>query len=380
MAMTALAIDSLLPAFDDIRARYGLASDATEVSLLVMAFILGLGVGQLPAGLLADRYGRRQVLWAGVAVYIAGAVAALLAPTLWWMIAARFLWGVGTAGPRVAVTAIVRDSYEGDAMARQMSTIMAVFLMVPMVAPSIGAGLNALGPWQLTIWLCIALAALIFTLSQFLPATMPAGTRQQLSAHDVWASWKVVVTTPGTIGYTLAVVLMTASFISYIASSENIVDEVFGLKTWFAAIFGVSSLGLALANLANGRIVGALGLRRLLTVVPVAQVAVTAAMLVVALATGGTPPFALFLPLIMLTLMTQQVTMVNANSAAMLPLGKVAGSGAAIIGAAPQVFGALAGSQIDAQFDGTVTPLAIAFLVTAALAWASIRHALHTTR
>ena len=143
MAMTALGIDTMLPAFDDIREQHGLASDATQVAGLVTAFIAGFGIGQLPAGILADRYGRRPVLWGGLVVYVVGCAAAALAPSLGLMIAARFLWGLGAAGPRVAVTAMVRDSYSGAAMARQMSSIMAIFLIVPMIAPSIGAGLVA---------------------------------------------------------------------------------------------------------------------------------------------------------------------------------------------------------------------------------------------
>jgi len=98
MAMTALAIDSMLPAFDSIRDQLGLDPDATDVAVLVTAFIIGLGLGQLPAGLLADRFGRRQVLWGGVVIYIVGAVGTALAPTLATMALARFVWGFGAAG------------------------------------------------------------------------------------------------------------------------------------------------------------------------------------------------------------------------------------------------------------------------------------------
>lgn len=379
MAMTALGIDTLLPAFDDIRSEYGLASDATDVAALVTAFIAGLGIGQLPAGILADRYGRRPVLWGGLIVYILGCAAAAFAPSLGVMIAGRFLWGLGAAGPRVAVTAIVRDSYSGAAMARQMSSIMAIFLIVPMVAPSLGAGLIAIGPWQLTIWMCAAAAALVFAAALFLPPTEPV-ERRPFSGREMLADWRTVIATPGTIGYITASVVMTGAFMSYIASSENIVDEVFGLKKWFALIFGSVAVVMAFANLTNGRFIEALGLRRLLSTMPFIQIAASTTLCVTALATDGVPPFGLFLPLLIIVMVSQQVLTVNINSAAMVPLGRVAGSAAAIIGAVPQVLGALIGSRIDAAFDGTVTPISIAFLAAGILSALSVHQALRASR
>jgi len=379
MAVTALAIDALLPAFDAVREEFGLASDATDVAALVTAFIVGFGLGQLPAGLLADRFGRRPVLWGGLAIYVVGAAAAALAPSLGLMIAARFVWGLGAAGPRVAAMAIVRDAYSGAAMAREMSTIMAVFLLVPMIAPAIGSGLIALGPWQLTIWLCVGVAALVFVASRYLPPTLPDSERRPVSGREIVASWRMVLATPGTLGYIAATIVMTASFMSYIASSENIIDEVFGLKRWFAVLFAVVAAGLAAANVLNGRVVEALGLRRLVSVVPHVQLGVSAMLGVLALTTGGKPPFALFMPLLIVVLMTQQVTMVNINSAAMLPLGHVAGSAAAVIGATPMVFGSLLGSLVDARFDGTVTPLSLAFVLSSVLAVTAVRHALRAS-
>lgn len=378
--MTALGIDTLLPAFDDIRAEFGLASDATSVAGLVTAFIVGFGLGQFPAGLLADRFGRRPVLWGGLALYIFGAAAAALAPSLGLMIVARFVWGLGAAGPRVAVTALVRDSYVGAEMAKQMSTIMAIFLIVPMVAPALGQALLALGPWQLTAWFCAASALLVIIAAAHLPPAAPTVARPPLSMSAVWADWKAVLTTPGTVAWILATSAATSTFMSYIASSENIVDEVFGLKRWFVLIFGVFALSMALATIVNGRFVVRLGLRRILTVMSLALIGASATLCAVAVATGGTPPVAVFLVLITAVMVCQQILMVNINSAAMVPLGHIAGSAAALIGATPMVLGALIGSRIDARFDGTVRPLSIAFLIGACITALAVRHALRATR
>ncbi|MGB0111618.1 MAG: multidrug effflux MFS transporter [Ilumatobacteraceae bacterium] len=373
MAMTALAIDSMLPAFDPIRDQLGLAPDATDVAVLVTAFIIGLGLGQLPAGLLADRFGRRPVLWGGVVIYILGAIGTALAPTLATMALARFVWGLGAAGPRVAVTAMIRDAFEGEEMARQMSNIMAIFLLVPMVAPSAGAAMVALGSWRYSVWMCAAVGLVVFALSMRLPATLPPDQRRSLSAREITGSWKIVLTTPGTIGFMAAITFANSVFLSYLASSENLFDTVFGLDTWFPVIFGAMAIGLAIGAITNGRIVRRFGLERMLAGTSGAFVGASVVMLGVSLATDGLPPFVLFAPLMLLALMAVQVTTINANTAAMVPLGHVAGSGAALLGMVPMVVGSVIGSLIDRQFDGTVTPLSVAFVVAAILTFVSIR-------
>lgn len=373
MAMTALAIDSMLPAFDAIRDDLGLEAGATDVAVLVTAFMIGFGLGQLPAGLLADRFGRRQVLWGGVAIYIVGAVATTLAPTLLTMALARFVWGLGAAGPRVAVTAMIRDAFEGEQMARQMSNIMAIFLLVPMIAPSAGAAMVALGSWRYTVWMCAAVGLLVLALSVRLPATMPPDQRRSLGARDITASWKIVLTTPGTVAYLVSITLSTSVFLSYLASSENLFETVFDLGDLFPVIFGAMAVGLALGVTFNGRIVERVGLDRMLLGTSSAFVVASALMLGVAVATDGVPSFALFAPVILLALMAVQMTTINANTAAMIPLGRVAGSGAALLGMVPMVVGSVLGSLIDRQFDGTVMPLSIAFLVASLLAFAAMR-------
>jgi DHA1 family bicyclomycin/chloramphenicol resistance-like MFS transporter len=362
MAVTALAIDSILPAFADIRAHYGLADDSTAVAGLVTTFLLGSGLGLLPAGLLADRFGRRPVMWGGLALYVVGAVGAALAPSLAVMLFARFVWGLGSAGPRVAALAMVRDAYEGAQMARQMSFIMAVFLIVPTLAPTLGAGLVALGSWQLVVWMCALAGLVVFGLTTRLPATLPLARRQPFSARVVWRSCRVVVTTPGTIGYLAAMTAMFGAFISYLASSEIIVDEVFGLDVWFPAIFGGLAVAMGVAMVANGRLVERVGLERMLGGLLVVQLVADVVFLVAVVATGGTPPFWLFITIFVVVLGCQQAVTPNLNSAAMRPLGEVAGTAAAILGMVPMVFGSILGSVIDRAFDGTVTPLALGFL------------------
>jgi DHA1 family bicyclomycin/chloramphenicol resistance-like MFS transporter len=380
MAGTALAIDTMLPAFPEIRGALGLEADSTAVAGLVTAFLIGQGVGLLPAGLLADRFGRRPVMWGGIAIYVVAAVASALAPTLELMIVARLIWGIGAAGPRVAATAMIRDSFEGAEMAKQMSTIMAVFLIIPTIAPTIGAGLVAVGPWQLVFWICAIYAGGVLVVSTRLPATMKASSAPTAtSVRELWENIGTVFTTPGTYGYLLATIGLFASFITYLASSEIIVDEVFGLAEWFPFIFGAISAVMAAVMIINRQIVVRVGLDRMMHVMSRALIVVAGGFVVLSLLTGGAPPFALFFLAVTFVIACQQLLAPNINAAAMRPLGAVAGTAAAIFGMVPMIVGSLLGSLIDRSFDGTVTPIAVGMAACAILAAVGVAWANHAT-
>ena len=139
MALTALAIDIMLPTFGAVRTEFGLAADSTAPAAIVTFFFLGLATAQVFFGPMADRFGRKPVLYAGLALYIASALAATFAPTLEMVLISRFIWGVGAAAPRVVALSVVRDSYRGEAMARTMSIIMSIFVLVPVIAWRRGA-------------------------------------------------------------------------------------------------------------------------------------------------------------------------------------------------------------------------------------------------
>ena len=137
MALTALAIDMMLPAFGDMRADFGLSGDSNAIALVVTVFFIGIGLGQLAWGPLADALGRKRVLWLGLGIYIVGALGGALAPSLEVLLLWRLLSGLGAAGVRVVTFGTVRDRYQGDEMAKTLSYVMAIFVLVPMVAPSL---------------------------------------------------------------------------------------------------------------------------------------------------------------------------------------------------------------------------------------------------
>ncbi len=373
MAATALSIDSVLPAFPEIRSTLGLAGDSTAVAGLITVFLMGSSIGLLPAGLLADRFGRRPVMWGGLLLFIVGAIGASFASSLTVMLIARFIWGLGSSGPRVAAMAMVRDVYAGEAMARQMSFIMAVFILVPTFAPTISAGLLRIGPWQVVFLMC-AVAAVVVALMVFrLPETLAVAERRPLSGGDVLRSCRAVVGTSGTISYLVAMTALFGVFIAYLSSSEIILDQVFDLKDWFPIFFGGMAIVMGIGMLLNGRIVERVGLDRLVGRLLLGYGAFGVALLVTALATDGRPPFWLFVTLLSGILFTHGVLVPNINAAAMRPLAQVAGTAAAILGMVPGLLGALIGSLINGAFDNSITPLALGFVLSAVLAIVTFR-------
>jgi DHA1 family bicyclomycin/chloramphenicol resistance-like MFS transporter len=375
MAVTALAVDTVLPAFAEIRSALGLAEDATSVTRLITFFLLGNSIGLLPAGLLSDRFGRKPVMWGGLLLYFVGAISAMLAPSLGMMFVARFVWGLGAAGPRVAAMAMVRDSFGGEQMARQMSFIMAVFILVPTFAPLISAGLLQIAPWQSVFGVCAAAALLLALALLRLPETLPTGMRRSLSASEVWAGCRAVLATPGTVAYLVALTVMFGAFMSYLASSEVILDQVFDLADWFPVFFSVVAIVMGAGMWLNGRIVEQIGLDRLIGRVFISSSLLVTAMLGLALATGGTPPFWAFVLVISAVLFSHQMLMPNLNAAAMRPLAHVAGTGAALLGMVPGIGGAVIGGVIDNRFDGTIMPLVLGFVFATAIggvAWIQV--------
>jgi len=363
MAVTALGIDTVLPAFPEIREAMGLPEGSNEVAGLVSFYLLGSSIGLLPAGLLADRFGRRSVMFGGLALYMAGAVASVFAPSLAVMFVGRFVWGLGSAGPRVAVMAIMRDSYSGDQMAKQMSFMMAVFIMVPAFAPSLGTALLLIGPWQLIFWVCAAFGVVIMFTTTRVKESLHHEHRVPLTARGVFQSCRTVLVEPGTLGYLLALTALFGVFISYIASSEIILDEVFGLGEWFPLFFGAIALLMGAGMYLNGRLVEHTGLDRMTGRVYSLALAATSVLLVVALLTDGRPNFWLFTPLIGVVMFAFQMLIPNLNSAGMQPLARVAGTAAAMLGMVSGALGSLIGLVIDRQFDGTIQPLAVALVI-----------------
>ncbi|MGI9017250.1 MAG: multidrug effflux MFS transporter [Euzebya sp.] len=375
MAVVALGIDLLLPAFADVRADLGLPADSTAVAGLITAYFIGMALGQPLYGPLSDQWGRKPLLYASYVVYAVGALLSAVAPTLPLLLVSRFIWGLGGAGPRVLTIAIVRDRYEGENMSRAMSLIMSIFILVPVVAPTVGAIGVSLGSWR---WLAVgctvaALAMMLWTTR--LAESLAPEHRRQASVTAVGQAARMVLSNPQTVLMMTAMTFLYGSFTSYLASSELIISEVFDQAGAFPVIFGGVALFMGGAMLVNARVVRQVGARRLAGRAMAAYVVASAAMVVISFATDGLPPLWVFLLPLAVALGGHAILIPNLNALAMAPMGNVAGMASAIIGALQIAVGAMLGAVLDRLFDGTVMPLSLGFLgiglvATALFSWA----------
>jgi len=363
MALAAIGIDLMLPAFDDIREHFGLDPTSPRVAQIVTMFLLGMAVSQYFYGPLADRFGRKPVLYGGFAIYIFGAIGAALAPSLELILISRFIWGIGAAGPRVISLSIVRDIYSGEEMARAMSFILAIFIMVPVLAPSVGAGLISLFGWRAAFFFGAIMAGVIAIWARILPETLAEEDRRPINLKAIGESTVEVLRNRQTMGYTLARTATFGAFSSYLASSERIFGEFYGKPDQFPLIFGGIASTMGIAILVNASLVGKLGVKRTVHTFLLLYVGGSFVFWAVASAAGGLPTFWVFVIGLGGLAGLHALLIPNFNTIAMWPMGHIAGTASAVTGTIPVAVGALVGAAIDRLYTDTVTPLVAAFAV-----------------
>ena len=367
-AMAASSIDLMLPAFKKIRADFDLPPDSSRVGWIVTAFFLGIAVGQLIYGPLSDRFGRKPLLYVGLAIMICSAAAAALAPSLQVIFICRVFWGFGAAAPRSLAIAMVRDRFGGEQMARTMGFVMATFMVVPVVAPSLGALLIRFAPWRIVFWApCVFAAGLAVWLTR-LPETLPVELRRGVRPRDMLGALRAVLRTRATVAYGLAACCLFGTMASFVGNLEVIINDVYNYDAAFPFIFGSLGIVLAVGSLVSARIVIRVGLQRLVRWAATLFVAANTGFLIVALSTHGRPAFWLLCLFIGLMLLGISVLNANTNTAAMAPVPHVAGMAAAMLGATATAAGALLAAIVNAAFDNSVRPFAIGVFVFAVIA------------
>ena len=365
MSLTALGIDLLLPAFPAMRADLGLPAGSTDIAGVITTFFIGLALGQVFFGTVSDSYGRRRVLVASVLLYVAGAVLAAVAWSFPALLAARFLWGFGAAGGRVLSVAIVRDRFVGGSMARTYSLVMAFFVVVPVVAPSVGAVLLRVMDWREMIGLnlAVALVALWLTATR-LEETLPVASRRPLRPRRILVAIRRIATDPRSGPPVLAQAVLFGAFASYLATAELVIGEVLGSPTAFPVVFGAIAFVAGMGSLVNGRVVERVGIPRMLRGALSGHLVGAVALVVLAIATDGRPPLALWVLGLMVVVFNHATLIPNLSSRAMEPMGDIAGIASAVVGSVLIGGGAILGSAYDRAYDGTVLPLSLAFLGT----------------
>lgn len=359
MALTAMSIDIMLPALPQIGEALGVPGE-NDRQLIVIIYVLGFAAGQIGYGPISDRYGRKPVLLAGFGLFIAGSVAALVAPTFETLLMARVVQGLGAASPRVMGLAIVRDIFTGRQMARVMSLAMMVFIVIPVLAPSAGQLLMTIGNWRTPFDALLVFGLVAGAWAAWrLPETRRA-TDDGTSRETVWQSMTAVVTNPQTLAYMTGSGFMFGCLMGYVASSQQVFVDAYGLGAYFPVVFGAIASVMALASFVNAQFVERLGMRY------VSHVAlsgfIVAAFVLTALASLGLAPLWVFAVLIATCFFCFGLVAPNFNALAMEPQGRHAGMASSVIGFYSTGAGALIGGLIGHSFNGTVLPLAAGFL------------------
>lgn len=367
MAMTAFAVDIMLPGLADIGDALGLAG-ANDRQLILTFYLVGFAVGQLFFGPLSDRFGRKKPLYAGLVIFAVGAVMAAFATSAAMMFAARVLQGIGAAAPRVIAIAIVRDRFAGRQMARVMSFVIMTFIIIPILAPTVGQGIMALASWR---WLFLVLlgASLVTIVWSWLrlSETRAAGDSLPLSASRIAGAVRVVATTRQTAGYAIGFGFLFGVLMSYVGSAEQIFVDLYGLGKNFPIAFGAVASAMIVASFINSRLVGRLGMRRVSHVALLAFLGVCGVMALFGY--PEKPPLIAFCLFMAAAFFCFGLIGPNFNALAMEPVGQIAGTASSFIGFYTTAAGATFGWLIGQSFNGTVRPLTIGFslLVVAAL-------------
>lgn len=363
-ATTALGIDLILPSFGAVREAFGLAEDSTSVALTVTTYFLGMSVSQIFYGPFADRFGRKPVLLFGISLYGLAAVACSLAPNLTVLLIGRLLWGIGAAGPRVLLLAIARDVYDGDRLAKVLSMVAALFMIVPAIAPLLGQGVLNVTNWRGVFAAPLIPALLLAGWTMLrLDETLPPEQRRPLTLGRTRDAIRAVVSNRTALGYSLSQMFDFAAFASFLATTELLFDRVYDRSNQFALYFGGMSLLMGLTAFLGSRVVGRFGAKRMiLTLVPINILSVTVLFLV-SIVADGSPAFLLWFGL--LTVGNSLRVLINplAGSESMQPMGDLAGTAASVMGTIGMGGGAILASFTDRLISDSVTPLSAAYLI-----------------
>ena len=366
-SLAALAIDAMLPSLPQIGSDLNV-QNGNDRQLVVSVLFLGLAVGQLFFGPWSDNIGRKPAIYAGYALFIAGSLLSVFANNFTMMLMGRLLQGVGISSPRAVTLALVRDRYAGRAMARVMSFVMSVFILVPMLAPTFGQAILMFSGWR-AIFLSFMLLAIV-TLIWFalrMPETLAPENRSTFSLQQIFSTIRAIFKIRITVGYTITTGLILGMFLGYLNSTQQIFQEQYALGASFPLYFAVLSLSQGMASLANTRAVMRFGMRYLVGRSLFFIFGLSILALGIALLTAGHPPLWMLMLYLMLTFFGIGILFGNMNALAMEPLGHLAGIGAAVVGSLSTLISMILGTMIGRSYNGTILPLVTSIVILTGL-------------
>ena len=365
-AIGPFAIDMYLPSLPSIGKSLGADTGAVQMSLMV--FFIALGVGQLVYGPAADMFGRKAPLYVGLALFAAGSVGCALAPSIDFLIAFRFVQGLGACAGMVVPRAIVRDMHTGVAAARLMSLLMLVFSISPILAPLTGSLVIAAAGWRAVFWVVLAASLIgIVMLATLLHETRPRSEREGSTVKAALAAYPLLLSDRNFLGLTFIGAFGISSFFAYLANSPFVLIEHYGLSpTEYSFFFSINAASFFAVAQLTGRLATRYGLARVVQVAVMLYAAVM--LLLLGLFAIGIDSLALLASLLFVGYGCLGLVIPTTAVLALEEHGAVAGTASSLMGTLQFVVGAVVMLVVGHFVDGTALPMVAGIAGCAAIA------------
>ncbi|MFF5956970.1 multidrug effflux MFS transporter [Streptomyces luteogriseus] len=370
-AVPPLAMDMYLPSLPEVTR--SLHAPAATVQLTLTACLAGMALGQLVVGPMSDRWGRRRPLLAGLAVFVVATVLCALAPTVELLVAFRLAQGLAGAAAIVIARAVVRDLYDGMAMARFFSTLMLISGVAPIVAPLIGGQILRVTDWRGVFAVLTVVGVLIGVLVWTrLPETLAPAERHSGGVGEALRSMRGLLADRSFTGYMLTGGFAFAALFAYISASPFVIQEIYGASPQtFSLLFGVNSVGLVVVGQINGKIlVGRVSLDRVLGIGLAIVITAATALLLMSLGVFGEVGLVPVAAALFVLMSAMGITLPNTQALALMRTKHAAGSASALLGTTSFLIGAIASPLVGVAGEDTALPMAVVQLAAALVALA----------
>ena len=369
MSIVALSIDALLPALPEIGTYLGVENSNDNQMLITMIF-LGLGIGQLIFGPLSDSFGRKPIIYVGFFLFVIASYICITTKSFEMMVFGRVLQGIGLSSPRTLSIAMVRDSYSGDFMAKVMSFIVMVFILVPVIAPTLGQFLLNFYDWKAIFHIQVIFGVIVilwFWRRQ--PETLEKEKRIKFTPRVFITGTLEFLKHKQSIAFTLISGFITGSFMVYLSTSQQIFEQQYNLAEKFPIIFASLAIAIGFSTYLNGMLVVKYGMKRIAYVSLIAY-CIISLVYVVVFWSSDNPSLAVLLTFFALQFIAVGFMFGNLRALAMQPIGHIAGIGAAINGFVSTVMAVPIATYIGSFVFDSVLPLFIGFTVCGMISYA----------
>lgn len=377
-AIGPFAIDMYLPALPAIGS--ALHADVHAVQLSLMAFFISFAISQIVYGPASDIFGRKPPLYVGIALFIVGSVGCALAPDIVWLIAFRFLQGLGGGAPIVVPRAIVRDLHTGADATKLMSMLMLVFSVSPILAPLIGSLIIDAAGWRAIFWVVTAIGGVgLVLVAATLEETRPAPQRARSDVASTLRAFALLLRDPHFIGLTAIGAFGMAAFFIYLANSSFVLIEHYGLTPrQYSLAFAVNAASFIGVSQFAGRLAERYGLPRIVSVAVLGFALAMTALLALNLA--GIDGLAPMIAMLLIGYGFLGLVVPTTSVMALDDHGEIAGAASALMGTLQLVMGAVVIAVMGGFVDGTARPMVAGIAAAALIAWVLARVTLRGAR